>query len=966
MRARLMQSGASVLFAGLALGGTSPALAQDEVQESEEDAAPLDEEAGADTAATGEPIVVTGSRIARTGFDTPTPVTVLGAEQIGRQGASNVAEVLNEIPAFRPQSTPATTAIFTSNIGASTADLRGLGANRTLVLIDGRRVVPATVAGGSLMAAGAVDLNMVPTSLVERAEVVTGGASAAYGSDAVAGVVNLILDTDLEGIRASAQWGTADEGDDEEWVLSLAGGTSFADGAGRIVAGVDYVDDQGTGDCYSRGWCAQSYNTVSNPFIDPERPELGRVSPGDAATLILPNTRVATATFNGQIIGGPLRGTEFNPDGTTFQHDYGTYFGAGIFQSGGGDPQLAFYQGFPISSPSERINSFAHAEYDVSDSVMLFLEGSYGRVKASTIGAQRRDLAPRIIGRDNAFLPAGVAAQMDAFDLDTIPVARIWNDIGPQRGHVERETYRAVVGAQAELGGGWNLDAYYQFGRTNYSQVGENTTINSRMNFALDAVVDPGTGAAVCRAVLEGNADAAGCEPLNIFGDGSPSAAAMDYVTGTVLQDTRMTQHVASLAVQGDLVDLWAGPLAVASGVEFRQDSASGTADPISQVLDFYTGPGSPIDGEVEVWEGFVEAVLPLTDTAELNGAVRLTDYSTSGTVTTWKIGADWEPADWIRLRATRSRDIRAPNIFELFGSPQSSFQSILDPQTGAQVLSSVLLGGNTALQPETADTWTAGVVLQPDLGPGALRLSVDYYDIKLDGAINTLGAQVIVDRCSSGADELCELITRDADNTITQVRDVKLNLETLITRGWDIEASYSLPLSVFPNAGDGDLSLRVLGTIVDDLITGDPSGASVDRAGMNGSPVSQPSGVPRYIVNGYLTYSEGPFSGQMQVRHISGGRYNTSLIGPDEEGYDPALPNSINDNHIGAWTYMNLNASYALWRDGDRKAELFGVINNLFDKNPPVDAPSSYGPTNNVLYDVVGRTYKVGVRIRY
>src|SRR5690606_26058970 len=206
----------------------------------------------------------------------------------------------------------------------------------------------------------------------------------------------------------------------------------------------------------------------------------------------------------------------------------------------------------------------------------------------------------------------------------------------------------------------------------------------------------------------------------------------------------------------------------------------------------------APIDGKVDVWEGFVEAVLPVSDTAELNGAIRLTDYSTSGTVTTWKIGADWEPTDWLRLRATRSRDIRAPNIFELFGSPQSSFQSILDPETGAQVLSSVLLGGNTALQPETADTWTAGVVLQPDLGPGALRLSVDYYDIELDGAVSTLGAQVIVDRCAAGSTELCEFVTRDGDGTITQVLNFNLNLNTLITRGWDIEASYSLPLSTF------------------------------------------------------------------------------------------------------------------------------------------------------------------------
>jgi len=963
-RGNSVRAGSSIIAVALALGLAAPAVAQQQAGEGAPEPTPVNGPEASTLA--GEPIVVTGSRIARSGFDTPTPVTMVGAEQIGRQGASNVADVLNEIPAFRAQATPATTAIFLNNIGASTADLRGLGANRTLVLIDGRRVVPATVAGGGFASANTVDLNMVPTSLIERAEVVTGGASSVYGSDAVAGVVNLILDTDLQGLRASAQWGTAEEGDDEEWVLSLAVGTAFADGRGRFVAGVEYVDDQGSGGCYSRDWCALSYNTVSNPLINPANPALGRVSPGDPATLILPNTRVATATFNGQVIAGPLRGTEFRADGTTFQHDYGTYYGAGIFQSGGGDEQLAFYQNYPISSPSERINSFAHAEFDATDALIVFVEGSYGRVEGNTRGAQRRDLAPYSISRNNPFLPASVAAQMDAFGLTTIPVARIWNDIGPQVGSVTRETYRGVAGLEAELGAGWTLDGYYQFGRTEYAQIGQNTTVNSRMNFAMDAVSDPATGAPVCRATLAGNPLAAGCVPLNIFGAGSPSAAAIDYVTDTAMQTTKLTQHVAALAVQGDLVDLWAGPLAIATGVEFRQDSAEGTADPISQALDFYTSPGNPIDGEIEVWEGFLEAVLPVFEGAELNGAVRLTDYSTSGSVTTWKVGADWQPLDWVRLRATRSRDIRAPNVFELFGPPQSSFQSILDPQTGAQVLSSVLLGGNGDLVPEVADTWTAGIVFQPDLGLGDLRFSVDYYDIELDGAVSTLGAQVIVNRCEQGATDLCQLVTRDAAGTITQVRNFNLNLNTLITRGWDLEASYSVPMSELAPGAGGNLSVRVLSTIVDDLITEDPSGTSVDRAGMNGSPVSLPSGVPRYIINSYLTYSNDPFSAQLQVRHISGGRYNTELVGPDEEGYDPLLANSINDNSMDSRTYVNVNASYRLWTDGERNAELFGVINNAFDKDPPVDAPSSFGPTNNVLYDVVGRSYKVGVRVRY
>lgn len=204
--------------------------------------------------------------------------------------------------------------------------------------------------------------------------------------------------------------------------------------------------------------------------------------------------------------------------------------------------------------------------------------------------------------------------------------------------------------------------------------------------------------------------------------------------------------------------------------------------------------------------------------------------------------------------------------------------------------------------------------------------------------------------------------MSRDpATQAITEVRDLNLNLDTLITRGWDLELFYSMPVS-----SSGNVSFRALGTVIDDLITVDSSGTAVNRAGMNGSPVSQPSGMPRYTINGYLTYSGDRFETQLQLRHISGGRYNTTLIGPDEEGYDPALPNSISDNRVGAWTYVNLNASYEIWRDGDRGLQVFGVINNLFDKDPPVALPSSFGPTNNVLYDVLGRRYRIGVRFQY
>ncbi|KRA84516.1 TonB-dependent receptor plug domain-containing protein [Altererythrobacter sp. Root672] len=935
----------------------------------------------------GDPIVVTGSRIARSGFTAPTPVTILGEEQIARQGASNIAQVLNDIPAFRPQSTPATTAIFVSNLGASTADLRGLGGNRTLVLIDGRRVVASTVAGGSFTPANTVDLNLVPSSLIERVEVVTGGASAAYGSDAVAGVTNLILNRDLEGLRATVQFGTSDSADNDEYLLSGAYGAKFADGRGRLVAGVEFVNNEGTGDCYTRAWCAESYNTISNPFKAGSTTE--RVIAGQPATIIMPNARTATASLNGLVIGGPLRGTEFNPDGTTFAHDYGIYGGAGLFQSGGGDPKLAFYQFFPISSESRRVNSFASLDYDLSDKVKLFVEGSFGHVEGQILGSARRDISPAGsfgIFSDNAFLSDAFVSRMAAANArcapslqsptDTrncVPFGRIWNDIGPQLGEVSRETYRLVTGFDWDVDSNWTLDGYYQYGQTDYSQRGYNTTINSRVRKAIDAV-DDGVGGIVCRVNADANPanDDPACEPLNPFGNGSPSAAARNYVTGTAMQDTTLTQHVAALTLRGDLVDLWAGPLAVAGGVEYRRDGVSTLTDPISAANDFFTSPGGGIVGgtqHLEVKEGFVEMALPLARdlpfaySAELNGALRVTDYSTSGQVETWKIGANWQPFEFLRFRGTRSRDIRAPNLFELYGAPQSSFQTVDDPANGgARGLYPTLLSGNPALVPEIANTWTAGAVVTAGLGSaGKLRFSADWFDIALDGAISTLGAQTIVSRCQEGNADLCKFVIRDGSGVITQIINPNLNLNTLITRGLDFEADYSVPLS-----SREDFNVRVLVTYVKDLITIDTAGVSTDRAGQNGSGVSQPSGVPDYSINAFAGYSSDRFSTQLQVRHISSGLFQVTNIGPHQDGYSPLLPNSINDNLVESVTYVNLNAQYRLWESGDRHVELFGVVNNLFDKDPPNNLPSSFGPTNNVLYDVVGRSYKFGVRVAY
>lgn len=904
-----------------------------------------------------EAIVVTGSRLARAGFQAPTPVTVLGQEEIARQGAANIGDALNQLPAFRAQSTPATAGVSLQNAGAQLSDLRGLGANRTLVLVNGRRFVSGTVAGNALSPAGAVDLNMIPTALVARSEVVTGGASAAYGSDAVAGVVNLILDDRLDGLRGSAQFGMSERGDNFERFFSLAGGTSFAGGAGHLVLAGEYADSDGIKSCYDRPFCAAEVAPISNPT--PQTNGLPR-------QILLPNARPTSASWGGLIVSGPLRGTEFADDGTTFQHDYGTYYGAGLFQSGGSaDPRNAYFDNFPLMAPVERYSLYGQLSYEVAPDTNFKLDASYGRVKAELIGAQTRDTSITI-QRDNPFLPASVVDSMTTLGLTSFTFGRIGQDLGPMVGRTTRETARIAAGLDGRIGSNWSWDVYYQYGQTDYAQTAANNRINDNFTRAVDAV-RAGDGSIVCRSTLTdpSNPLVQGCAPLNLFGQNNFSAAAKAYSYGTAQQNTKLTQHVAAATFRGDLFEGWAGPVPVAFGAEYRVEDAEGTADPVSTALRFYTSPGSGITGPAtKVKEAFAEAALPLArdlpfiQSLEINGAVRLTDYSTSGTVTTWKVGGVWEVSSLLRLRATRSRDIRAPNFFELYSPPSSSFQRIDDPRFGgASALVPIIVGGNDQLRPETADTFTAGIVLSPMDG---LRIAADYYDINLEGAISTLGGGTIVTRCEQGAAEFCALVDRDpTTEQLLRVRNVNLNVNSLKVRGVDFEASYRTAL------GDGSLDVRLLGTHVIDLVTVD-SGGPVDRAGMNGAPTSQTSGLPSWTLTGNVGWSKGPFAAQLQGRYLSKGLYNAQLIGPGQEGYSPTAPNSISDNEIGARFYLNLTSQITVYESGRQKLEFFGVANNLLDTMPPDNTPSSSGPGNAVLYDVIGRAYKIGVRFAY
>ena len=889
--------------------------------------APQASDAGAPAS---DDIVVTGSRIARTGFTAPTPVSVIGTQEFERRAYSNVADALNELPAFRATNTPTAGTASTSSAGFNYADLRGLGSTRTLVLVDGRRHV-------STATTGQVDLNLIPTLLIERAEAVTGGASAAYGSDAVAGVVNLILKKRIDGLQGEITSGITDKGDGAEYRISLAGGFGFGGGRGSVVLAGEFLDSDGIGDRFSRDWGRRETALITNPT-----PGVN----GMPARIIADNVHLSTMNPGGLITSGPLRGTTFLPDGTVRQYQYGEVFGN--LMIGGDGYGINNFQDVMLKVPVKRGVVFGHAEYEFSDAFNLFVEGSYGRSQTRSVNGYSRDQASLTIQRDNAFLPASVAAAMDDAALSSFVMGRFNIDVGPARPFVRNETMRGVIGARGDLGGSWNWDAYYQYGRNDFRNRVFNNRINRNFFNAIDAVFDD-DGNIVCRSTLTDPGN--GCIPFNPFGNGASEPS--DYLTGTSQYDLVTTQHAAAFNIQGEPFSTWAGPVSIATGVEWRRDRADAVADAGSEANIFHVGNLKAIHGEVEVSEIYAEAVVPLArdlpfaHSLELNGAIRRTDYSTSGGVTSWKLGATYEPVDFLRLRATRSRDIRAPNISELFSSSSLGRGAVINPSTGLAPFANIYTLGNPNLKPERATTTSFGVVFSPR--STSLRASVDYFDIRLNDQIGTLGAQGIVDRCFAGAEEFCDLITIDAANNITDVYNSQLNLFQFKTKGVDFEVSYRT----------GGLSLRLLATHVIDLITIDTAG-SVDRAGQVGAS----GGIPAWTANANLSYETGPITLNGQLRFIGAGRYDRTLIGPDEDGYSPSLKNSIDDNHVPSVAYVNMSVQYDLERAGGPPVQLFAVVNNLFDKDPP-PVPTNAQSTQNQIYDVVGRAIKVGFRFK-
>jgi len=907
---------------------------------------------------------VTGSRIARSGYSSPTPVAVVGSEKLQKLAVTNVGDALFQLPAFRAGSSPTTSGLTSGTIGARFADLRGLGPTRTLVLMDGRRIVPST-------SISTVDLNIIPSILLQRSEVVTGGASAAYGSDAVAGVVNILMDNKFEGFKGQAQYGVSRYGDGKDYQISAAYGMSFSEDRGHFVIGGEYEDSKAVGDCYTRAWCAEERQNLTNPTPGVD---------GIPAQVIATNAHTSTQTRGGLITGGPLRGIQFGDDGSPQPFTYGSLVG-GLFMLGGsGKGQNAYITGVDIKVPVERITSYAHASYDFTDWLTGYVEGNYARVDGRNIGGASRN--PGVGGTtlnisvDNPFIPTGLRTIIDNYNaanpgtpITSFPMGREGVDIGYTHGRDLTTTYRGVVGLDADLGNGWKASAYYQYGRSNYVQTITNNQVSGNFFRAIDAVTGP-NGLPVCRDTLSADpavrAAAAGCQPLNLFGQYNYSQDAKAYAYQTSYMDRHYTQNVESASVQGDPFSTWAGPVSIGFGIEHRNERAVGSTDAISQALGFTTGNGTAIDGRIEVTEGYFETIIPLLKnmflarSLELNGAIRRTHYSTSGSVTTWKVGGVYEPTDFIRFRATRSRDIRAPNMSELFDPTTANQNTIVDTATHTTAVIPFRSGGNPDLKPEIADTFTAGVVLQPrDFLPG-FNFSFDYYKIKVKDAISTLSTQNVVNQCNNGQTEYCQYVTRGQDGLITLINTPFLNLNRLNTSGFDIVADYSFPLDRVSLPGSVNLDLTL--THIAHLTTIQRTGA-IDVAGVTGCSVTSfIECTPHWTYDGTITYDYRRFSFTAHGHYVPKSTYDPTLIGPDDPAYDPSLGNSINRNKVSGAFYLSLMASYNLIDNDKHRMQLYVGVDNVTDKDPPLMP----GRANNTFFDPVGRYYKFGVRVMY
>ncbi|WP_240699953.1 TonB-dependent receptor plug domain-containing protein [Sphingomonas gei] len=936
----------------------------------------------------GEPaeaeIIVTGSRIQATGFAAPTPTTMVGEEQIQNNAQPNIFATITQLPSLQGSSGSTTNTFSTSSgqQGLSSFSLRGLGTIRTLTLIDGQRVVGAYYTG-------VTDVSLFPQLLVRRVDVVNGGASASYGSDAVGGVVNFITDTRFTGIKGNIQGGITTYGDDEQGLIQLAAGRSFFGDRLHVVASGEFAKEAGVGPgdfgtdlAGKRDWFKQTTMINRNVTND-----------GSPQYVMRDFAQPYNFTKYGLISAGPLQGIAFDQNGRPFQFNYGSNGRpvgnaagtvAGCFPGFcvGGDLSGNTDTGRTLQSGIQRLTGYGRIGYDFAEGNEIYFTYNAGQVKTHNQPVNGQNRTGLTIQCANPFVPVSVQTQCATAGVTSFTFGTANALLPNTRVRTDRRQYRFVGGIKGRfgvLGSDWNYDGYYERGVNHTAVDVEDILLTPRYNQAINVITL--NGAIVCADAV---ARANGCQPINILGGAEPSAAARAYIMpeNGPFQRLRITQDVASLNFSGSLFDWGAGPVSLAFGAEYRKEfyqvradaygagvtaispnNAEYPADPLLSPLgnNWYAGNYKNGDGKYDVKEAFVELNVPLFNSdvlgrANINPAARVTDYSTSGTIWAWKVGGTWDtPLDGLRLRGVTSRDVRAPNLSELFAAPvTTTLPNFLDPVRNVNVVAIQSVVGNPNLTPEIGRNTTFGAVYaNPSWLPG-LSVSVDYYKIKVRDVVSSLGAAQIVDLCFRNIiPETCSAYNLNNPNGPNFINVQSFNLASIKTSGIDIEASYQWrqPLGL-----PGSFTFRALATHIREYITeaGLPGTAPTDSAGVN------TGNTPHWKVLGVQTYTNDRLSLTVQERWFTDGNYGNQYV-VCSAGNCPvstAIAPTIDSNFMPGAFYLDVGGTYNF----TEQVTGYFKVDNVLDHDP-AKSPNNANPA---LYDIVGRIYRAGVRFKF
>lgn len=928
-----------------------------------------------------ERIEVTGSRIIREGAIAPTPVTVITGEELLSTGVTNIGEALNQLPALGNTYSLANSGRFIGTSGLNLLDLRSMGTDRTLVLVNGKRHVSSSAGTSS------VDVNTIPSVWVEKVEVITGGASAIYGADAVTGVVNFILKKDVEGLDVSATKGWAGDNPLSKDRVALSYGTNFDQNRGNAAFAIEY-SAQNQLKAFDRDETSTSFTSLKNTNrpIGPDGKPIDSNNPSDPDKYYTPNGGHYTISNAGTFF---LDGWKtFNPDGSLRD----VYSGPKVDGVYCVDCDYTNLNQFVELQPEfERYNINFKTNYQLNDSMNAYFEAKYVNSQSSNEGQPAfffgRDsvniLKNTDVKIDNAFISPELVALMKAnkdadgnpAPLSTLNIRRFMTDLGQRAEDDTRETQRYVLGLEGLVFEDWDYDVYGVYGQTDLERVNKNNLVLANYQHALDSInVD---GNAVCR---DEDARAAGCVALDIFGFGKPSQAAIDYVNTTSTGTSVIKQTVLGGSLTNSaLFDMPAGVVGFSTGVEYRKEESE-IFEPANAAGTFFNALGED-KGDFDVKEVFAEvsvpllADLPMIRQLDMELAIRFADYSTIGNATTWKAGLSWEVNDDLRVRSTYSEAIRAPNISELYGAESQTFFSIddscrtknLDDLSNPDVRKAncAALGipadfnsdydskrvegvssGNRDLDPEESTSYTIGLAYQPSFIDG-LSITTDYWNITIDNAIDSVSAQDIIDRCVDSVsginNEYCALLTRNpTTNEITSIRSSSLNIAALEAAGIDFDIGYNF------DAFGGDFRTNLIATRLlkrkDYSFQDDPD----DFEELAGT-----LGYAKWQANWSLNYSIAQWSANWRTRFIDGVSLYT-----DKELARNANPSS--NMEYGVYFISDISVAYAF----DSGVTLKFGIDNVLDRDLP------YGTTGTsagaAAYDNVGRFFHTTASFKF